>query len=276
MFLINGKIFMNTRDNNIQLIDTHAHLNMEQFNEDLPEVIEKSADSHVKYIIDIATDLASSREVIRNCENYDMVFGAAGIHPHDSGKHNEQDLSELEDLLNHPKIVALGETGLDYYYDYSPRPVQKKFFSEQLTLAAERDIPVIIHIREAMEDGLDILQGLDTIPRGVFHCYSGTEEDLSDILDLGFYVSFTGVVTFKNFSKHSVVAGVPLDRLLLETDAPFMTPVPHRGKRNDPSYVRYILEAIADIRNINEQDLAEATTANAEELFGLNTVSENI
>jgi len=266
---------MNKSDKNLQLIDTHAHLNMDQFNQDLPEVIEKSAASHVKYIIDIATDLESSREVIRNCENYDMVFGAAGIHPHDSGKHNIKDLIELEDLLNHPKIVALGETGLDYYYDYSPRPVQKKFFTEQLTLAAERDIPVIIHIREAMKDGLDIIQSLDTIPRGVFHCYSGTEEDLYEILDLGFYISFTGVVTFKNFKKQAVVTAVPMDRLFLETDSPFMTPAPHRGRRNDPSYVHYILEAIADIRNINEQDLAQATTKNAEELFGLSSVSEN-
>jgi len=260
---------MNTHDNNIQLIDTHAHLNMEHFNEDLPEVIEKSAASHVKYIIDIATDLESSRKVILNCENYDMVFGAAGIHPHDSGNHTEQDLAEIDKLLGHPKIVALGETGLDYYYDYSPRPIQKNFFTEQLILAAKRDIPVIIHIREAMRDGLEILGNLDTIPRGVFHCYSGTEEDLSEILNLGFYISFTGVVTFKNFSKQSVVAAVPPDRLLLETDAPFMTPVPHRGKRNDPSYLHYILKAVAEIHTIDESELAQITTQNAENLFGL-------
>ncbi|MFO7888727.1 MAG: TatD family hydrolase [bacterium] len=260
---------MNKTDNNIQLIDTHAHLNMDHFQEDIQEVIEKSAASHLKYIIDIATDLASSRKVIRDCENYEMVFGAVGIHPHDSAQHTEQDLTELETLLIHPKIVALGETGLDYYYDYSPRPVQKKFFQAQLTLAAEVNIPVIIHIREAMKDGLEILQNLDTIPRGVFHCYSGTQQDLYKILDLGFYISFTGVVTFKNFKRQSVVAAVPLDRLLLETDAPFMTPVPYRGKRNDPSYVKYILKAVADTHNISESSLAQKTTANAENLFGL-------
>jgi len=254
---------------NISLIDTHAHLTMEHFRDDLPEVIEKSKASHLNHIIDIATDLETSRKVIQNCEKYEMIFGAVGIHPHDSAKHTQPDLVELETLLDHPKIVALGEIGLDYYYDYSPRPVQKKFFTEQLKLAARLDIPVIIHIREAMKDGLEIIHDLDSIPRGVFHCYSGTEQDLSAILDLGFYISFTGVVTFKNFKKQSVVKAVPPDRLLLETDAPFMTPVPFRGKRNDPSYISYILQAIADIHDRSESSLAKKTTANAEALFGM-------
>lgn len=260
---------MDKTDKHIPLIDTHAHLTMEHFRDDLPEVIEKSKASHVHHIIDIATDLESSRKVIQNCENYEMVFGAAGIHPHDSAQHKQQDLAEVETLLDHPKIVALGEIGLDYHYDYSPRPVQKDFFTQQLRLATKHNIPVIIHIREAMKDGLEIIRNLDSIPRGVFHCYSGTEQHLSQILDLGFYISFTGVVTFKNFKKQSVVKAVPPDRLLLETDAPFMTPVPFRGKRNDSSCLKYILEAIADMHDISAFSLARETTANAEELFGM-------
>ncbi len=260
---------MKAAEQNMHLIDTHAHLTMEHFQKYLPEVIKKSAAAGVKYIIDIATDLASSRKVIRNCQDYEMVFGALGIHPHDSGQHTLKDLSELENLLLHPKIVAWGEIGLDYHYDYSPRDIQKEFFKEQLVLAARLNLPVIIHIREAMQEGLAILKSLEKIPGGVFHCYSGTEEDLSTILDLGFHVSFTGVVTFKNFKKQSVVRAVPADRLLLETDAPFMTPEPHRGQRNDPSHIQYILEAIAAIYGMDKFDLAQQTTLNAEKLFGL-------
>ncbi len=260
---------MNEIDKGIELIDTHAHLSMEHFKEDLPEVIKRSAASNVKNILDIATDLVSSRKVIRNCENYEMVFGAVGIHPHESAQYKEHDLVELETLLTHPKIVALGEIGLDYHYNYSPRPIQKKFFKEQLFLAAHKNIPVIIHIREAIKDGLKILQSIKKIPRGVFHCYSGSKEEVFKILEMDFYISFTGVVTFKNFRKESVVSAVPLDRLLLETDSPFMTPEPHRGKRNDPSYLKYILASLAVMHNTSESILAQKTTANAEELFGL-------
>lgn len=249
------------------LIDTHAHLTMENFSKDLNDVIIRSSKADVELIIDIAIDIASSKKVIKNCKKYDTVFGAAGIHPHEASKTNKNCFTELSSILDFPKIIAVGEIGLDYYYNYSPKKIQKKYFIQQMQIAVNKNLPVIIHMRDAMSDGLEIIENLDKIPKGVFHCFSGSKKNLMKIIEMGFHVSFTGMITFKNFQDKNIVTEVPLEKLLLETDSPFMTPVPFRGKRNDPAYLRYIVPVLSQLFDISENSMAEITTSNAYNLF---------
>ena len=251
------------------IIDTHAHLNMDEFENDLDDVVMRAAAADVGVILDVATDLKSSRKAVKNSKKYKEIYAAVGFHPHEAINVKEEEWVELEKLLMHPDVVAIGEIGLDYHYNFSPRDIQREVFLRQLKLANKRDLPVIIHIREAMMDGLSVLDGCgDLKRRGVFHCFGGDETDVRNVLELGFYISFTGVVTFKNYTNKNIVQIVPIDRILLETDAPFMAPVPMRGNRNEPGFIVHTAQKIAETMGVTYGTISEATTENAEALFG--------
>lgn len=252
------------------LIDTHTHLNLKSFDNDRLEVVQRAREADVEIVLDVGTDLKTSRKAVQNSQQIKGVYAAVGIHPHDSAKVGKQDIAEIRKLLDHPKVVGLGEIGLDYHYQFSPADIQQEMFSMQLRLAQEKNMPVIVHMREAMQNGLKIIDRSGKAPwKGVFHCYGGTVEDVQSIIERGFYISFTGVVTFHNFRDIEKVRAVPLDRLLLETDTPYMTPVPHRGKRNEPGFLIHTARVLADIYKIEYEELAEVTTSNARMLFGL-------
>ncbi len=255
---------------NFKLVDTHAHLYFENFDPDRNAVIERAHQAGIVQIINIGIDLETSQQSIRLAEQHNLIFASAGIHPNESHAVEADYLPRLEKLIQHPKVVAVGEIGLDYYRDYATPKQQKEVLTSQLNLAVAHNLPVIIHTRDAWFDIFSALypfcqQGLT----GVFHCFSGTIEHAKRVLDLGFFISFTGVVTFKNASKlREIVRFVPTDRILLETDCPFMAPVPFRGKRCEPVHVIPIAEKIAEIKSTSLEDLAWQTNKNVKDLFG--------
>ena len=254
------------------LIDTHTHINMDKFDSDRGDVIQKAVDAGVEIILDVGTDLKSSQKAVKNSERFEEVRAVVGIHPHETARAEEHDIQEIEKLLEHPKVVGIGEIGLDYYYDFSPMEIQKKMFSRQLRMAKEKKLPVVIHVREAMKDTMEILDTVGDLPaRGVFHCFGGTVEDVHRVLEMEFFISFTGVVTFNNFKSFDKIHEVPINKLLLETDSPYMTPVPHRGKRNEPCFLIHTARKLSEIYGTELDYLAEATTKNAERLFKINT-----
>lgn len=261
--------------------DTHTHLFDKSFQGDLPHVIERAHEAGVEWMIVPATDIATSRDAIRLAEQYDGIYAAVGIHPHEASKTDIAVFAEIENLSKHPKVVAIGEIGLDYHYDFSPRDVQKEFFKLQFELAVKRALPVIIHTREAMEDTKKIVDEIirsapnwkvteNNFPRrGVFHCFPGTAAEARELREQGFWVSFPGIVTFKKSSALDVVKEIGYEKILLETDAPYMTPVPFRGKRNEPAYVVLVGKKISEAVGVDEKVVAETTTRNAKLLFGI-------
>lgn len=253
-----------------ELIDTHAHLDFPQFAHDRAEVIRRAQEVGVAAIINVGVDLKSSLASVRLAEEHQGVYAVVGIHPHDAAGATEQAFAELWSLVQHPKVVAVGEIGLDYYRDHSPREVQRRVFRRLLALAVEADLPVIIHTRQAWDDVLGIVRELVGMKgRGVFHCFSGGAHEAQQVLEVGFHVSFTGVLTFKNARAAEVLPRVPLSRLLLETDCPYMAPEPHRGKRNEPAYVHLIAQKAGEILHLPLAEVARTTTHNARLLFGL-------
>jgi len=251
-----------------EIVDSHAHLVMDEFASDIDEVLKRAEKAGVKWVLVPATDVKSAEKVVQLCEKFPNVYGAAGIHPHDAEKATEQDIEAIASLLQHPRIVAVGEIGMDFYYSFSAKAVQERIFSVQLALAKINNLPVVIHSREAVEDILAIYDAVESENiRGVFHCFTGSVQELEKIIDRGFYVSVGGMVTFKNFRSIDMVKKIPLDRLLVETDAPYLTPVPYRGKRNEPSYTIHIISRLAQLFNMSVEEIAEITTLNAEKLF---------
>ncbi len=254
-------------------LDTHAHLNMSAYDNDRDAVVERSFAAGVQGVIDVAVDLSTTVRSVELASQYASLFSAVGIHPHEVSQASLEDIRRLETFFQHPKVVAVGEIGLDYHYNFSPREMQKQFFLAQLELARALNKPVIVHVREAMADACRLIRSVAPSDwKGVFHCFGGKAEDIPEILEMGFMISFTGVVTFHNFKKQELVRKVPLDRLLLETDAPYMTPMPFRGKRNEPAFLPYIAKTLASLHAISEQTLAHATTANAKKMFGLECI----
>lgn len=251
------------------IFDTHAHYDDERFNEDRDELLSSLFESSVSHIINCGCNLKSSLTTIALSEKYDNLYAAVGVHAHEASDCTDTDLAEIEKLYSHKKVVAVGEIGLDYYYDFSPRERQIEVFRQQIELANKLDLPVIIHDREAHEDTLNILKELR--PKGVVHCFSGSAEMAKEIIRLGLYIGLGGAVTFKNAKKPVEVAQyVPLDRLLLETDAPYMTPVPFRGKRCDSSHIAYTAEKIAEVKSMDVQELIDICNENSKRLFGIN------
>ncbi len=249
------------------IFDSHAHYNDKRFDDDRDALLSQMLQKDVCGIVNCGTDLASSRYSLALAEQYDGVYAAVGFHPEDL-EHVDRDYDECVKLLAHDKVVAVGEIGLDYYWDAFPRPVQQEWFVRQMQLAKERNLPVIVHDRDAHEDTLTLLK--KERPQGVLHAFSGSAEMAKEVLNLGMYIGLGGVVTFHNARKTVEVAQmIPLDRLLLETDAPYMAPVPFRGRRNDSTYIRFVAARIAELRGMDTEEILDITTENAKRLFGI-------
>jgi TatD DNase family protein len=252
------------------LIDTHAHLHLEQFDGDRDTVLHRAREAGVVKIITIGTDVASSRQAIALAEKYERVFAAVGIHPTDCGNATDTDFEEIRKMAQHPRAVAIGEIGLDFYWKDVAPETQRRAFVRQLALARELRKPVIIHNREAGEAILQTLRKENIRElRGVFHCFSEDVDFARRVLELGSCISFTGNLTYKKSTLPEVAAQLPLNRIMIETDAPFMAPVPHRGKRNEPAYVVHVAEKLAEIKKLPVAEIAKITTENAHRLFGL-------
>lgn len=256
------------------LVDTHAHLDFDAFDADREQVLERAWAAGLVAIVNAGADLPSSRAGVELAWRHARVFAAVGVHPHDAKDLAASALAELEALARAPKVVALGEIGLDFYRDLSPRPAQRKAFEAQLDLAAHLGKPVIVHDRDAHGEVMSLLRTwAPTSPlaeKGVLHCFSGSLEMALEAVELGFLISIAGPITYANARKlPQIAAALPLDKLLIETDCPFLAPHPHRGKRNEPAHVAMVAKAVARVRGVSVADVARATTANAVRLFGL-------
>ena len=252
-------------------IDSHSHLDDDRFNEDRDVLIKSLKENKVDIAINVGADLETSINSVKLADKYDNIYATVGVHPHSASEVTEETLDQFREMAKNEKVVAIGEIGLDFYYDNSPRDIQRKWFKEQINLAKELDLPVVIHSRDATKETFDIIkEAQDGSLRGVLHCFSGSVEMAMEYIKLGFYISLGGPVTFKNARVvREVAEAVPLDKLLIETDCPYLTPEPYRGKRNEPKYVSYVAEKIAQIKNISVEELAKATSANAKDLFGI-------
>ena len=249
--------------------DTHAHYCDRRFDEDRDELLCSMQDAGVSLILNAGSSLRSSKQSLELADKYSFIYASVGVHPHDAKSMTDETVGELEVLLQHPKAVAVGEIGLDYHYDFSPRDVQKKRFREQLELARRINKPVIIHERESLTDTLGFVREYSDLV-GVFHCFSGSWETAKIVLDLGWYLSFTGVITFKNARRSlEVIEKMPLDKILLETDCPYLAPDPMRGRRNSSLYMQYIAEKVAEIRGMDVHEVAALTTENGQRFFGI-------
>jgi len=253
------------------LIDTHCHLDFKDFNDDRNDVLKRARDSGVMSIINVGSSMEGTARSIQIAGDNDFIYAAIGIHPHEADSVSKNDIRLFAEFLDKPKVVAIGEIGLDYYKNISSRENQKKLFISLLKTAKDANLPLIIHNRDAHSDMIDILKNIaGNSARGVMHCFSGDEAFLKTCLGMGFFISFTCNITYKNAGRlREIVKLVPMDRILLETDAPFLAPQDFRGKRNEPMHVRYAAEEVARIKGLDFHDVAEMTTDNAIRLFGL-------
>lgn len=252
------------------LIDTHAHLQMSDYNEDRDLVISRAVEAGVTCIVNASYDLASSWQAIKLSEEYSNLYASVGVHPHDAYTLDEETFNALWDISNHPKVIAIGETGLDYYRNRSPRDVQKKSFERHIELSLEFNLPIIVHNRNAHDDVLKILNEYKGKLRGVMHCFSGDLDFALRCIEIGFYISFAGNITYTNATTlREVASKVPDKKLMIETDCPFLTPQFKRGQRNEPSYIKGIAKKLAEIRQVALPDISQLTTKNAQELFGI-------
>ena len=250
------------------IFDTHAHYNDKAFNEDRTNLLDSFTESGILGVINCGTDIEESKNSIALSEQYDFMYCAVGFHPEEIGKANEDYLEEIKELSKHKKCVAIGEIGLDYYWVKDNKEEQKRIFTEQVILANELNLPVIIHSRDAHNDTLEILKKYK--PKGVLHCFSGSVEVMKEVLKLGMYIGLGGAVTFKNARVPLEVAKeLPLERLLLETDCPYMSPVPMRGKRNQSTYISFVAEKIAEVKNLTKEEVLATANNNAFKLFNI-------
>ncbi len=254
-----------------KFIDSHAHLDDERFDADREELINSLYENRVETVLNPGADLNTSKSAVALADKYPFIYAAVGCHPHDSKYMNDDTMNIFRELAKDKKVIGIGEIGLDYYYDNSDRETQKKWFREQIRLAKELDLPYIVHDRDAHEDVFRIMKEEHySGTRGILHCYSSSVEMAKEFVRLGFYISLGGPVTFKKARTPRLVAKeVPIDRLLIETDCPYLTPEPFRGKRNEPKYVRYVAEEIARIREVDVNEIAEVTKLNFKRLFNL-------
>lgn len=253
------------------LIDSHAHIQGKEYAGEVEAVIARAREAGVDTIIAVggAGDMLSNTEAVRMANAFPNVYATIGMHPHDAKDVGADELEVLKSLAMDAKVVAVGETGLDYYYSHSPHDVQRRVFGQFIHMARQTHLPIVVHERDAATDAADILrrEGAGEL-RGVIHCFTGNYAAACSYLDLGFYLSFTGIITFKNADAlREVVSKVPLERMLVETDSPYLTPVPHRGKRNEPAYVRFVADAIAKVKDLAVEEVAQVTTANVKQLF---------
>ncbi|ABR46353.1 hydrolase, TatD family [Alkaliphilus metalliredigens QYMF] len=253
------------------LFDSHAHIDGGRFDQDRHQMIENAKTNGVSYILNPGADLSTSVKAVNLAEKYDCVYAAVGVHPHDVKDMDEDTIEILRSLTNNKNVKAIGEIGLDFHYDHSPRDVQRKWFKKQVELAKELQLPMIIHDRDAHGEVFEILKEHNAGEFGcVMHCYSGSIELAQEYIKLGIYISLAGPVTFNNAKKtYEVAQGIPLEWLLVETDSPYLTPVPYRGKRNEPAYVKHVADKIAEAKGISFEEVARQTTKNAKRLFGI-------
>lgn len=257
------------REDNM-IFETHAHYDDEQFNEDRDELLRSMADNGIGTIVNVGASLRGCRDSIVLAKRYPFVYAAVGVHPDEVGDLNEETFAWLKDQFAYDKVVAVGEIGLDYYWDNESHDVQKKWFIEQLNLARELELPVIIHSREAAADTLEIMKEHAKGLRGVIHCFSYSAELAREYVKMGFYIGIGGVVTFKNARKlKETAAEVPLEQIVLETDCPYLAPVPNRGKRNSSLNLKYVAEEIARIRGLATEEVIEQTAINAKQLYNI-------
>jgi TatD DNase family protein len=262
-----------TEEENHMLIDSHVHLDDPRYDDDRMQILARGQEAGVGAFVTIGCDLASSRAAVDLAQCHSNVYATVGIHPHEVKQIDKGWYDELKKLSQHPKVVGFGEIGLDYHYDHSPREVQRQRFREQISIARELCLPIVIHSREAQEDTISILREEQAAEvGGVFHCFSGDAQLAKDALDLGFHISFSGIITFQNATMlREIVPTVPDQRLMIETDAPYLTPVPFRGKRNEPAYVKYVAEKIAELKKgvstPSLEYIARLTTENTKRLF---------
>ena len=255
----------------MQLIDSHCHLNLSAFNNDVDAAVQRAQAAGVEKMIVIGTNMADSIKAIELAHQYPSIYATIGIHPHDSKNADEVGYERFKALADDPKVVAYGEIGLDFYRDHSPKPVQRREFARQLNLAGELGLPVVIHDRDAHQEVYDIICSEEGYRHGgVIHCFSADYNWARRFVDLGFVISLPGTITFpKSHIQKEVAEKLNLDDLLVETDAPFLTPIPYRGKRNEPAYVGFVAEAIAKIRKLDPDEVAAVTSANSKRVFNL-------
>jgi TatD DNase family protein len=252
------------------MFDSHCHLDSKVYAGHHDAIVREATLAGVHTIVNIGADLPSSHASIALAERFPCIFAAVGIHPHDATTCSDEALAELGRLASHVKVVAIGEIGLDYYRDLSPRPIQKRAFEAQLDLAVKTNKPVVIHTREAFEDTLAIVrQYASRLRGGVFHCFPGSLSDARRVFDLGFVISVGGVITYKNAGMATVAAEAPLDKIMLETDAPYLTPMPFRGQTNFPAHVKLVCEKLAQLRGMNVAEVEKITDRTSGKLYGL-------
>lgn len=254
---------------NAMLFDTHVHLLDERFDEDRERVIGELGQKGVGQVVESSSDLADSIRAAALAKEHHIVHAAVGLHPHSASEWDDGTETALRALLKEPKVVAVGEIGLDYHYDFSPREVQREVFEKQIRLALDADMPIVVHSREATADTMEILRKYPGV-RGELHCFSGSAETAKELVKMGYYIAFGGALTFKNARKTlEAAAAVPLDRLLVETDCPYMTPVPFRGKRNEPAYVKLVAEKLAEVKGVPYEEIVRVTMENGKRFFGI-------
>jgi TatD DNase family protein len=261
----------NNKSSDFILVDSHAHLELDPLYHQAEQVVNRAATAGVEYVVTVGIDLEDIQRALEIADRFPRVFASVGFHPHnakDVGKHG---LSRVEEAAHHPKVVAYGEIGLDFFRNLSPRDLQISVFSDQLSLAKELEKPVVIHLRNAYKEGLEMLEKAAPFPAGgVIHCFSGEEQDARRALNLGFYISIPGTVTYKkNDVLRSIVRGLPENRILLETDCPFLAPEPLRGKDNEPAYIVHTARKVAEVRGVSAEHMAKVTTENAKLLFNI-------
>lgn len=250
--------------------DTHIHLNSEKYAEDFEAVFQEMLDENVKYFVCPGYDVESSKQAIALSEKYAEVYALVGIHPEAADRYLEEELLEIEKLAKHEKVVGIGEIGLDYYWTKETVDKQKELLIKQIELANKLDLPIILHIRDATIDILDILEKHDKKRKGIFHCVPLNEHLIKEGLKLGYHISFSGNITFQNAKPKESISIVPLDRILVETDGPYLAPHPFRGKRNSSKYLEYIVRKIAEVKEIDIEELKEILVQNAKEIYGVN------
>jgi TatD DNase family protein len=254
------------------LIDSHAHIQGKEYAGETAAVVQRASEAGVEQIIVVggAGDMSSNTGAVALAESCANLYATVGMHPHDAKDVGEAELHELKKLAAHPRVIAVGETGLDYYYNHSPREVQRRVFKQFIGLAKETGLPLVVHERDAASEAVELLRGQGGAGeiRGVIHCFTGDYNAACAYLDLGFYLSFTGIITFKNAEAlRDVVRKVPLDRIFVETDSPYLTPVPHRGRRNEPAYVKLVAEMVASVKGVTLEEVAHTTTRNVQQVF---------
>ena len=252
------------------MIDSHCHINYEDFNANRAQVIAAAVEAGVHTLINVGGSLPTSRRSVQLARDHEMIFATVGVHPHDAKTLDDTAFRNLRELAGSGKVVGIGEIGLDFYRDMSPRPVQRVAFHKQMQLAVELKLPVVIHTREAFKETLLIAaEYADLLPGGVFHCFPGDVDEAHQVIELGFVLGIGGVVTYKNSRMERVAAEVPLDKIVLETDAPYLTPMPYRGKTNQPAFVKFVCDKVAQLRGISPVEVEKTTDRTCQKLFRL-------